>query len=346
MNEDKTILMATNKKIIDEFLKQYIKDIEVYDEDHDMSFFEIINEIHGFTNIDEYEILKLTMLWLMEKGEDIFEYIDFDESFATFNDFDYDDVIDILNEIGWIDDNIYNTKHFSNDYYDITLSDNKIILNVDHWSELIDLFVEGDRYILETYIFSEDFSEMYEFDPYDDDVFESINSDSFNYIKEFIMENKENYIGEELNNGETLTMEMLNNELESLIKTDELFQDLRIDLSNNYLRSYNNAAESELFDMAHRELKSLLGESKWVSDRGVNELLFDITDIFYESLKKFFITLYEYPSGHSSYFLEVLKEVMIEENELLSLPTNLDYYHPDHTLVEKYFNESIGDYLY
>ncbi len=273
----------------------------------------------------------------------------------------YNDKLLFLKESGW-----YEKYFINNSFDDAHKVGDKIIFKVDGWSDFINCF--DSKYIAEQ-VFSEDWFEMYDFSSKDinlkDNVLDNLDKKSFDRLMDKVKEFK----GQELENmgdydnfsedGEdpVLTDELINkissdiNMLYDLIKNCELFDDLKYDLYNAYRNAYNNSAESELFDKLSDEIKLFFGDSgKWETytykkngkETTGDQLVFDITNKYYEIIDNILIDLDRIPFDESSYFLRVLEIYLDEINEKFDTP-NTQYYYPNSRTVKKYLNEYIHD---
>ena len=109
----------------------------------------------------------------------------------------------------------------------------------------------------------------------------------------------------------------------------------------------NRPGEDELFGNVRDEIEGFLGsEGKWVEikkDDGSSQgqqLHFDITDIFYKYMVISMEEQSEMPGEYYGEYYDVLSSVLYERNEELSTP-NMDYYYPNSTKTEEYFNYNI-----
>jgi hypothetical protein len=173
---------------------------------------------------------------------------------------------------------------------------------------------------------------------------------AINHIKEYIKEN--DFIGKEIYTldseyGDILTEELLEDKytLFHLIDEEQMFNDLKWELKNMYRWSYNSASEGELFNGIKETITTFLGsEGDWdeikKGDKINHILKFDVTNIFYQYLKLYVESTGKFPGDNANYFLEVLDEVLIEQDDELRGP-NIDNFYPDSRRVEEDMTEHV-----
>ena len=224
---------------------------------------------------------------------------------------------------------------------------------LDRWDELSGLFKNDDRDLVER-IMGEDWAELYGYfeGDWDTDVVDNLNEKSIKHIKDYIKEG--DFIGQEIysmddEHGHILTEDMVNDTetILRLIDEEDILNDLRSELLHQYRWAYEQAGEDELFGNVKDEIEGFLGsEGKWVEikkDDGSSQgqqLHFDITDIFYKYMIISMEEQSEMPGEYYGEYYDVLSSVLYERNEELSTP-NMDYYYPNSTKTEEYFNYNI-----
>jgi hypothetical protein len=197
-----------------------------------------------------------------------------------------------------------------------------------------------------------DWSEIFgDFDiSFENDVTEVLSDKAINHIREYIKEN--DFIGKEIYTlddeyGDILTEELLEDKytLFHLIDEEQMFNDLKWELKNMYRWSYNSASEGELFNGIKETITTFLGsEGDWdeikKGDKINHILKFDVTNIFYQYLKLYVESTGKFPGDNANYFLEVLDEVLIEQDDELRGP-NIDNFYPDSRRVEEDMTEHV-----
>jgi hypothetical protein len=193
-------------------------------------------------------------------------------------------------------------------FRDIHWEGGKLILYVDHWEDFAELFVDNDssqygyitKWLAEKVLAEDDYWEPYSDVVYDwmDQVWDMVtdNKELLNYIKEYIRKN--DFIGQELEYDEDPDVggfreDMLLDDdlLGELIKDEDIFDDLKTELTWAYENAYNVAARDNVWKAAYGELKDLFGEGEWTSfqnGRGQTRhmLKFDVTDLLMETVEK------------------------------------------------------------
>lgn len=190
-------------------------------------------------------------------------------------------------------------------FLDLHWDGNKIILSVGDREELAELFVDNDssqygyvtKWLAEKVLAEDDWWEPYSDVVYDwmNQVWDAVtsNKELLNYIKEYIREN--DFIGQELEYDEDPDMggfreDMLLDDdlLGELIKDEDIFEDLKGELTWAYTSAYNIAAQDNIYKAIYSELDDVFGKSEWKSiDTGSGTkhfLQFDVTNIVMETL--------------------------------------------------------------
>ena len=200
------------------------------------------------------------------------------------------------------------------------------------------------------------------------DVWDITTDENKKYIYDVI---KDRYIGEEMNDGEEFTEEVLNewinnDDVGSFIDNEDFLSDIKYDLGSCHNRAYNDVARDEIYKSVHGAIEDILGSFEWgtvtrtryrdgkYEDYEETAMVFDITDIFKEVVDNYmtewcnYDEFEEYESNcdlEYNSFVGTLSLIMYEldyEGGLLS-PSYNEY--PDYRQFEKYYNEGIGDYM-
>jgi len=193
-------------------------------------------------------------------------------------------------------------------FRDIHWEGGKLMLYVDHWEDFAELFVDNDssqygyitKWLAEKVLAEDDYWEPYSDVVYDwmDQVWDMVtdNEELLNYIKEYIRKN--DFIGQELEYDEDPDVggfreDMLLDDdlLGELIKDEDIFDDLKTELTWAYENAYNVAARDNIWKAVYGEIKDLFGEGEWTSfENGIGQtrhmLKFDVTDLLMETVEK------------------------------------------------------------
>lgn len=310
------------------------------------------NEIDRFDDLIDYmveetseefsegEIIKGILWYYIEKNQNPKHILDFDDIFYYYRD----DLIPILNEIGYHDKfNIF--EDCDGEYYDTFINSNgEIFLTLDNFTDFSEIFDIDERVTIEN-VLDEDWFELFDMSYADINEFiDDIDLRSLMVIKEHIINN---YLGNELDDGGVLTVEMLNDEdnLKHMIRNESSLEELKYDLERFYGDAYNITAEDELFNNFLNELKGFFGVSD-IKYNDNNQIIINITDLY----KKYSLEYLNYflylPCEDHGNFLDVISAVLDEDDSLLSLGLNLDYYYPDQYKLGTNLNEIIVDNIY
>ena len=268
-------------------------------------------------------------------------------------------------------------------YYD-TMSFNdteglypNMILSVDNWYDFSPLFNNRD---LAEEVFSEDYSDFFS---YYDTPMDEIISDMTGKAMDSVIESIPAYTDKIMIGGQgveelyemgvdidtdgdflditpnfinTLRTQIKNNEvngedvLEFLLAHRELYE-LQRDIRQAYERTMNDVIESEISNRGIEEITELFGgKPDWVEntnsgDSARYDLKVSIPTELIDRVMEHYID-YEtaFVEEQESNFLDAVRKMLDEEDELLSLP-NLDYYYPDTTKAKEWFEESLYNYL-
>jgi hypothetical protein len=349
---------ASNKRLKDAIFK-YLNKRKEQVVDHPDEF---IDEIEELFDLNQSDVIEIVFDWLVNIAK---------EDPISFHDLNYDNVeytykgdfVEMLERIGWFD------KFFNNwntSLKDIEVvgegglsgKDSKIFLEVLNWYEFAGLF--SDVEVAER-VLSEDWSDLYGwFDVQLTEFWDDINDESINHIINHMVERYgdepfDNWVEELQQFEDEDGVVYLNDEVISFIRNHDTkdilkqligehydFEELRDELKTMYRWAYEGAAEDELFSNMKEEVVSLFGsEPKWVKGEGDKQnLMVDVTKMYYPVLKKYMKRLGELPSSHSDWWLEVLIKVLDEEDEKLS-SADMTYFHPDNRKVAEHLNYNI-----
>lgn len=304
--------------------------------------------MEGDFNIEKIDADGILFEYFLDKGEDPMTHITFDDLKSRYYG---NDIINLLENSGWFDKYMEDEDAFPQTFRDVEKKGDRFYLVLDRWDELSGLFRNDDRDLVER-ILDDDWSELYGYFDVDweSDVVDNLNEKSITHIKDHIKEH--DFIGQEIYSmyDEHILTEDMVNDTETilrLIDVEDIFGDLRSDLSYQYRWAYEQAGEDELFGNLKDEIEGLLGsEGKWVeikkddgSSQG-NQLHFDITDIFYKYMVISMEEQSEMPGEYYGEYLDLLSVVLDETNEELST-TDMNYFYPNSTKTEENFNYNI-----
>lgn len=340
------------KKLIKKFIESqhhnYGDDYMLYIEDM----------IKYFDDIDKTDIFSGVFNYIIEvEDDDPSYYIDTGELGRQFYS---NDIIKVLRDSGWME------KYFTLNRYkapqgreisvlgDIKWEGDTPYLILDSWDEFQELFHSEDKDLVER-VLGEDWGELYSIDRVDfmDEVWSELDEKSLQHIKDYIKDN--GFIGRELDydedpNGGGLREDMLedNDLLGELINDEDMFDELKSELSNFYRWAYEGAAEDELFKSLKDEIESLLGsEGEWDMVKSKKEggsdkhiLKFDVSKIFMDILERYVGCVGSLPEDDYGYFLEVLANTLDCEEDLLQAP-DMGYFYPDHGKVSEHLNYNV-----
>jgi hypothetical protein len=341
--------------------KVILQEIENYDDGDDYY------EIEGlFTDISEkYAIEKEYVKFiyfknLIDQGNDPEK-----ESYLSDWLYKVSDVMSFLIDSGYYNKFI-NLTHF-NDIWKI--GDDKYVFIVDSWYDFSYLF--DDPYIPEQ-VLSEDWAEIFDtwYGTDLDEIFNSLNDKGIRVIQDFIIENVSHIVDighrEEFNEHGMGITGAVGSDEEGVIDVQSNVENIRqitdnynllllvdegdfpekdeliSNLKSAYNNSYNGAAEDELFEQIKSQIEDFLGsEGNWegkVLHFPVSQEMKDLVDKYVEELNM-------NPISEHGDFLHMITWMAENHDTALDSP-NMDYYYPDHTKVESWFNEVLGDYVY
>jgi hypothetical protein len=274
------------------------------------------------------------------------------------------DTMAFLKESGFYDEYVD-----INNFMDIKIIGDKIFLQVDGWYDFKDLF--DSEYVAEQ-VLAEDWAEL--FDSWNTDlneIFNILNDRGIKIIQDFIIENVEKIynIGhrEEFNEDGMEMTGAVGSDEEGVIDVKSNVENIRqitdtynllllvdegefpekdeliSNLKSAYNNSYNGVAEDELFQKMKGEIESHLGsEGKWDG----NVLMFDVTNKIYDYIDAYITEIERNPTTEHSEFMGILYQLSREISGYDLDTPSTDYFYPDHSKLENWFNEVLGDYIY
>jgi len=326
--------MDYKSKIVSKFFSEFYEEKLFNGE---LNIDDVFEQINIDTTLSLYDILKGIIEYYINKGKNPMEILDFSDLLY----YNRDELIPILDEIGFHDKfNIFENSEF----WDIEFDENgEVFLIVDGWVDFAELFNKYERTTIENVV-SEDWFEI--FDMYYVDIrdfIDDIDTKSLLVIKEHIIDN---YLGDELDEGGVITVEMLNDEdnLKDMIQNESSLEELKSDLERFYGDAYDITAENELFERFLNELKDFFGVSD-INWNEKNKLKIKITDLYKEYSIEYLNDFLNLPVEDHSRFLDLLSELLYENNDRLSLGINLDYFQPDTYKVDENLNDIIQNNL-
>lgn len=333
-------------------------------EDEDKSSLQASDDVEKTFGLDEWDAKFFTFKWLVNNGYDTLD---------SDGEIDYwvkstDDKYQFLKDTGWWG-KFYKPYKFI-DVVEKGEGNQKFIL-VDSYYEFKPLF---DNEWISDAIFGDDYVEIFGWynypleemwDSLDDKGLQSIievlpsytsEDDLFHNAPESFLDVVDPDTGSIpmdrrtinfIKDGDTSSL------LYDLINELDEFDELKSDMVNLYNGAYNDAAHSELFKGAMSELESFFGGNpKWVQVPGpdknneLNMLEIPIKQEDYDNLyKEWLDTFSDFPEHSYSEYIESWGEVLRESGDELRFP-DLQYFYPDHNIVNDYFNDSLRDNLY
>ncbi len=320
-----------------------------------------ISEIMGITY---WDVIFFMFKWAMSKGMDPFE--EFDMELDTVSS--QGESVDFLERIGWWEKN-FDILKMAN-FHDIIINKKgKITLYVDNWEEFAELFEEEQTF---ERALSEDYEEFFSgWNEHFSTIWEDVDDKNIPRILEALPSYTDKLapygvpeVLDEFADEETgvvdVTPRLLsfikdndtNNILEELIEENGALSDLKHDIKNAYNVAYNDAAQSELFNIAKTELEELFGgKIDWVKRKGPDDTVYNDLAVtiseenLTENLKKYIDYYSEFPRTNYSSYIGMLTDILNENNDLLG-GIDLNYWYPDSGKAQEYFNDALPEYLY
>ena len=334
-------------------------------EDEDKSSLQASDDVEKTFGLDEWDAKFFTFKWLVNNGYDTLDSDDEIDYWVKSTD----DKYQFLKDTGWWG-KFYKPYKFI-DVFEFQDKGNQKFILVDSYYEFKPLF---DNEWISDAIFGDDYVEIFGWydypleemwDSLDDKGLQSIievlpsytsEDDLFHNAPESFLDVVDPDTGSIpmdrrtinfIKDGDTSSL------LYDLINELDEFDELKRDMVNLYNGAYNDAAHSELFKGAMLELESFFGvDPKWVQVPGpdknneLNMLEIPIKQEDYDNLyKEWLDTFSDFPEHSYSEYIESWGEVLRESGDELRFP-DLQYFYPDHNIVNDYFNDSLRDNLY
>ena len=331
----------------------------------DKSSLQASDDVEKTFGLDEWDAKFFTFKWLVNNGYDTLDSDDEIDYWVKSTD----DKYQFLKDTGWWG-KFYKPYKFI-DVFEFQDKGNQKFILVDSYYEFKPLF---DNEWISDAIFGDDYVEIFGWydypleemwDSLDDKGLQSIievlpsytsEDDLFHNAPESFLDVVDPDTGSIpmdrrtinfIKDGDTSSL------LYDLINELDEFDELKRDMVNLYNGAYNDAAHSELFKGAMLELESFFGvDPKWVQVPGpdknneLNMLEIPIKQEDYDNLyKEWLDTFSDFPEHSYSEYIESWGEVLRESGDELRFP-DLQYFYPDHNIVNDYFNDSLRDNLY
>jgi len=339
-----------------------------YDDDREKSNSEVANEVASVFGLDEWDANFFTFKWLVKQGQDPLDSGGSDREIQYWGK-NEDDGYQFLQDTGWWD-KFFDPYHFSDIVEKGKGKNKQKFLHADSYYDFKPLFAQewlsdvilGDGYEEIFGWYNYPLSEIWDnvddkglqaiiealpsYAPKDGVIwvpesFEEITDDGDDRL--LIDQTFINFIKD----GNTSSL------LYDLIEESGDFDALKHDMINYYNIAYNDAAHSEIFDRAMSELESFFGEKpKWVTVTGPDEntilhkVEIPIKQEDYDDLyRKWLDNFSDFPEHSYSEYIDSWGEVLDNDGGKLQLP-DTQYFYPDHTRVDDYFNDALQQNLY
>ena len=339
-----------------------------YDDDREKSNSEVANEVASVFGLDEWDANFFTFKWLVKQGQDPLDSGGSDREIQYWVK-NEDDGYQFLQDTGWWD-KFFDPYHFSDIVEKGKGKNKQKFLHADSYYDFKPLFAQewlsdvilGDGYEEIFGWYNYPLSEIWDnvddkglqaiiealpsYAPKDGVIwvpesFEEITDDGDDRL--LIDQTFINFIKD----GNTSSL------LYDLIEESGDFDALKHDMINYYNIAYNDAAHSEIFDRAMSELESFFGEKpKWVTVTGPDEntilhkVEIPIKQEDYDDLyRKWLDNFSDFPEHSYSEYIDSWAEVLDNDGGKLQLP-DTQYFYPDHTRVDDYFNDALQQNLY
>jgi hypothetical protein len=270
--------------------------------------------------------------------------------------------------------------YLANNYFsDIEVRGGKYYMTMENWSGFIDMFEDCRggynyicRYLAKAVLVEDDYWEPY----YDitrdwyDEVWKLVNKETYDEIIKHI---QEKYIGDSQSGNMTITIdgeevEFTQELLDSWVGDSDVlgkyiedvpeFEDIKTSLEHSYESAYNISARDNVWKAAKGAITDIFGESEWesyeVQKMGGkvtrHQLLFDVTDIFWEVISVHFEDYCDLDYDRDcdfeySDFSDLCRFFMEEELWHEELNPRFDEY-PNDDEIYMYFNDEASERLY
>ena len=197
--------------------------------------------------------------------------------------------------------------YIAGQYRDVRYENGELYLFVSGWCDFVNLFQDTDsnygwmgRSLAKAVLCDDDYWEPYYssdlISNWYDDVWNMVTNDEelLEHVKQYIIKN---FIGEPLDSdedpdGEGLREDMLqdNQLLGTLIDDEDIFMDLKNELSWAYGSAYNMAASNNIYNAAVNAIIDIFGKGTW----GARDLEFKATDVIMDSVKNKISSCWDY----------------------------------------------------
>ena len=339
-----------------------------YEDSRDKENIEVAAEVQKVFGMDQWDAKFFTFKWLVKHGHDPIDTGGSDREIQYWGTYE-DDAYQFLQDTGWWD-KFFDPYEFSDIVEKGKGKNKQKFLQADSYYDFKPLF---DNDWLGDIILGEDYEEIFGWYNYPlQDIWDSIDDKGLQAIIEalpsyapkdgviWVPESFEEITddGDDrvpmdkrfinfIKDGDTSSL------IYDLIDESGDFDELKHDMINYYNVAYNDAAHSEIFNNAMSELESFFGEKpKWVTVPGPNEntvlnkVEIPIKEEDYNDLyRKWLNNFSDFPEHSYSEYIDSWAEVLNNDRGKLQFP-DTQYFYPDHTIVEDYFNNSLRDNLY
>ena len=186
--------------------------------------------------------------------------------------------------------------YIAGQFWDIEYRNGRLFFIADGWCDFVEMFEDNGRgynymnsYLAKAVLCDDDYWEPYSSSDligreWVSNVWDLVTDEpkALEYVKNYIREG--DYIGQELEDGEIFTEDMLLDDdlMGTLIDNEEVFDDLKRELGWTYASSYNNAVSNSIYNTATDSIIDLFGEPTWEGEK----LVFDATDLILSTIEK------------------------------------------------------------
>lgn len=186
--------------------------------------------------------------------------------------------------------------YIAGQFRDIEYRNGRLFFITDGWCDFVEMFEDNgggynymNSYLAKAVLCGDDYWEPYSSidligREWVSNVWDLVTDEpkALEYVKNYIREG--DYIGQELEDGEIFTEDMLLDDdlMGTLIDNEEVFDDLKRELGWTYASSYNNAVSNSIYNTATDSIIDLFGEPTWEGEK----LVFDATDLILSTIEK------------------------------------------------------------
>lgn len=293
------------------------------------------------SNFNDIEVSGDRIILIAEDG-----FCDFKEFFT-----DRENVVQYGRVNSWLVEKMFcNDDDYWEPYSD-TYSD----WDGDIWEDMVIPNKKLYEYILNQ--FKKEYVVPNNFNPKQLDIFGNLpKSREIHFIEDLISNDKERLLDEDYFNW----LKEHPKELGKLIKDDDIFIDLKRELSWAYDDAYNTAARDEIYKSIKEEITDNFGEGQWsrmpIRGREREVLKFDITNVFEDTINEYFENCFSWClSGNEDidnpeefcdtchdfeyYSFKDLYAKMLDDNDVEWSPRFNEY--PSSDEIKEYFDESV-----